>query len=100
MKEMKILSIGGKLFEVVDSAARELISSLTTGLSDLTTAVDNKVSKESYNPVEATTEMTQPVGVDADGKLFTAPSTDGVTDVQLSATDDSAGNVTITVTSN
>lgn len=104
MKEMKILSIGGKIFEIVDAAARNLILSLTTKQDELQTAqtaletaINDKVSKADYSPIAATSEMTLPVGVTADGKLFTSPSESGITDVSLSATDDSAGNVTISV---
>ncbi|MBO4853948.1 MAG: hypothetical protein J5482_02230 [Oscillospiraceae bacterium] len=45
--------------------------------ADPTIEAEGKVDKADYDPVEATESMTQPVGKDANGRLFTAPSSGG-----------------------
>lgn len=46
-----------------------------------------------FNPVAKTEGMTQSVGVDADGKFWTAPGSSGSTSTEV--TDDGNGNITI-----
>lgn len=101
MPDMKTLTVNGTTYIVVDADARTDISSLTERQEELTEAVNDKVSKADYAPVTATTGMTQPVGVDASGKLFTTPGSTGtgggITDASLNVSDDGAGNVTLTI---
>lgn len=42
--------------------------------ADPTIEIDRKVDKTDYDPVNKTEDMTQPVGKDANGRLFTAPA--------------------------
>lgn len=63
------------------------------------TAVERKVNKVDYDPVAATESMTQPVGKDANGQLWTTPQSGGaVDDVQIdgiSIIQDGVANVPI-----
>ena len=65
----------GKL-SIYDSSGT-LLGSYQGEESDIKLPESNNTSTN-INPVEATDEMTQPVGVDKEGKLFTAPAVSGL----------------------
>lgn len=77
MKEAKTLTFGDTQYVVVDAEAREKIA-------ELEQLVDCNIK-----PTTKTESMTQPVGVDSEGKLWTEPSVGegGLTAAQISALD-------------
>lgn len=60
-------------------------------LNYLQEALNYKVDKTTYNPISKTEEMTQSVGVDNQGHLYTKPSSSN-----MLAVDDGEGNIIIT----
>ena len=54
------------------SVKKELDKKITQ--EELNSAIANLVSISNYNPIDKTDSMTQPIGKDADGKLWTAPT--------------------------
>lgn len=51
----------------------ETMSAFKADIDTIEAALPQKVDKSAYNPDTATAAMTQPVGVDANGKLWTTP---------------------------
>lgn len=63
--------------EQIDGIANQAAESLRPEVSQLKEELANKVPKSDYAPEAKTDAMTQPVGKDADGKLWTAPGSGG-----------------------
>lgn len=72
------------------SVKNELDKKITQ--EELNSAIANLVSISNYNPIDKTDSMTQPIGKDGDGKLWTAPG--AVQTVNGEAPDES-GNVQV-----
>lgn len=96
-KYLSFLNFKGGLLEIRDKFARNSIGLLeslkTTDKTSIVNAINEIFSKVKINPVAKTNVMTQEVGVDENGKLFTTPY-NLTTDKELNQADKAADGAT------
>ena len=97
-KYLSFLNFKGSLLEIRDKFARNnigLLESLKTNdKSSIVAAINEIFNKVKISPVAKTNDMTQEVGVDENGKLFTSPYT-LTTDKGLNKSDIAADGATV-----
>ena len=97
-KYLSFLNFKGTLLEIRDKFARNTIGSLesliTVDKSSIVNAINEIFNKVKINPVSKTNNMTQEVGADESGKLFTTPY-NLTTDKGLNQTDRAADGATV-----
>lgn len=76
---ISIINFAGDYVPDTSNYSLTFVDNEIVGLWNLPPALDNSVVRflNKYNPVEKTSAMTQPVGVDSDGKLYTEPGGGG-----------------------
>ena len=97
-KYLSFLNFKGSLLEIRDKFARNSIGLLeslkTTDKTSVVNAINEIFSKLKIDPVGRTNGMTQEVGVDENGKLFTTPY-NLTTDKDLNQADKAADGATV-----
>ena len=97
-KYLSFLNFKGSLLEIRDKFARNSIglleSLMTTNKTSIVDAINEIISKIKITPVTKTDDMTQEVGVDKNGKLFTKSYT-LTTDKDLRQADKAADGATV-----
>ena len=97
-KYLSFLNFKGSLLEIRDKFARNAIGSLeslmTTDKGNIVSAINEIFNKVKIDPVAKTNSMTQEVGVDENGKLFTTPY-NLTTDKELNQVDKAADGATV-----
>lgn len=97
-KYLSFFNFKGTLLEIRDKFARNAIGSLeslmTADKSSIVNAINEIFNKVKINPVSKINNMTQEVGADENGKLFTAPY-NLTTDKGLNQADKAADAATV-----
>ena len=97
-KYLSFLNFKGSILEIRDKFARNSIGLLeslkTTDKTSIVSAINEIFSKVKIDPVAKTNGMTQEVGMDENGKLFTAPY-NLTTDKELNQADKAADGATV-----
>lgn len=97
-KYLSFFNFKGSLLEIRDKFARNSIGLLeslkTTDKTSIVNAINEIFSKVKIDPVAKTNGMTQEVGVDENGKLFTTPY-NLTTDKELNQADKAADGATV-----
>ena len=97
-KYLSFLNFKGSLLEIRDKFARNSIGLLeslkTTDKTSIVNAINEIFSKNKIDPVAKTNGMTQEVGMDENGKLFTTPY-NLTTDKELNQADKAADGATV-----